>query len=208
MNISPTFLTQNVFIIQPYVKWGSERNTLSTPDDQLEEAKALISSLPNWHVGHAIKIPLETLNRKALFGSGKIEELKKLIQEHKTKETLTCLFISKSTLSFAQKCFLEDTFKLPVFDRYTVVIQILRLHATSAEARLQVAMAEIPYLWAQTKDANPSQARKQGYLFTDVQRGILKTRERKLKQELERIRDHRFLASALVLTSIHNRIYI
>ncbi|XP_014088681.2 putative GTP-binding protein 6 [Bactrocera oleae] len=193
MNISPTFLTQNVFIIQPYVKWGSERNTLSTPDDQLEEAKALISSLPNWHVGHAIKIPLETLNRKALFGSGKIEELKKLIQEHKTKETLTCLFISKSTLSFAQKCFLEDTFKLPVFDRYTVVIQILRLHATSAEARLQVAMAEIPYLWAQTKDANPSQARKQGYLFTDVQRGILKTRERKLKQELERIRDHRRL---------------
>ncbi|XP_018803712.1 PREDICTED: putative GTP-binding protein 6 [Bactrocera latifrons] len=193
INISPSFLSQNVFIIQPYVKWGSERNTLSTPDDQLEEANALISSLPNWNVGHSMKIPLETLNRKELFGSGKIEELKKLLQEHNTKQTLTCLFISKSTLSFAQKRFLEDTFKLPVFDRYMIVIQILRLHATSAEARLQVAMAEIPYLWAQMKDANPSQTRKQGYLFTDTQKHILKTRERKLKQELERIRDHRKL---------------
>ncbi|XP_011197058.2 putative GTP-binding protein 6 [Zeugodacus cucurbitae] len=193
MNISPTSSTQNVFVIQPYVKWGSERNTLSTPLDQLEEAKKLITSLPNWRVGHAIKIPLETLNRKALFGSGKIEELKKLLNEHNAKETLTCIFISKSTLSFAQKHFLEETFKLPVLDRYTVVIQILRLHAISAEARLQVAMAEIPYLWAQAKDANPTLARKQGYLYSDAQRDILKSRERKLRQELERIRDHRRL---------------
>ncbi|XP_036323171.1 putative GTP-binding protein 6 isoform X1 [Rhagoletis pomonella] len=193
MHISPGSLTQNVFIIQPYVKWGSERNTLTTPEDQLEEAKALVDSLPNWRVAHAIKVPLETLHRKALFGSGKIEELKKQLQEHNTKKALSCLFISKSTLSFGQKRFLEEIFKLPVLDRYSVVIQILRLHATSAEARLQVAMAEIPYIWTQAKDANPSLARKQGYSFTDTQREILRTRERRLKQELERIRGHRKL---------------
>ncbi|XP_053957670.1 putative GTP-binding protein 6 [Anastrepha ludens] len=193
MHISPGSSSQNVFIIQPYVKWGSERNILTTPDGQLEEAKALVESLPNWRVVHAIKIPLETLQRKALFGSGKIEELKQQLQEHSTKYKLSCLFISKSTLTFGQKRFLEDTFKLPVLDRYSVVIQILRLHASSAEARLQVAMAEIPYIWSQAKDASPSIARKQGYSFTDTQREILRTRERKLKQELERIRDHRQL---------------
>ncbi|XP_067646314.1 putative GTP-binding protein 6 [Eurosta solidaginis] len=193
MHIISGSLTQNVFVIQPYIKWGNERNTLITPDDQLEEAKALVESLPNWNVSHAIKVPLESLNRKSLFGSGKIEELKQQLKDHKSKQTITCIFISKSTLSFGQKRFLEDTFKLPILDRYSVVIQILRLHATSAEARLQVAMAEIPYIWAQAKDANPTLSRKQGYSITDTQREILKSRERKLKQELERIRDHRKL---------------
>uniref|UniRef100_W8B087 Putative GTP-binding protein 6 n=1 Tax=Ceratitis capitata TaxID=7213 RepID=W8B087_CERCA len=193
MHISAPSSTQNVFVIQPYVKWGGERNTLSTPDDQLEEAKALIGSLPNWRVGYAIKVPLETLNRKALFGSGKIEEIKQLLQELNAQDSFSCLFISKSTLTFVQKRYLEETFKLPILDRYSVVIQILRLHATSAEARLQVAMAEIPYIWSQAKDANPTLSRKQGYMFTDTQREMLKTRERKLKLQLDRIRDHRRL---------------
>lgn len=76
-------------------------------------------------------------------------------------------------------------------DRYSIVIQILRLHATSTEAKLQVAMAEIPYIWAQMKDANPSSTRRQGYSLSDTQKELLRTRERKLKQELENIRSHR-----------------
>lgn len=59
------------------------------------------------------------------------------------------MFISKGTLSGAQKRNLEEYFGISIMDRYSVVIQILRLHATSMEAKLQVAMAEIPYIWAQ-----------------------------------------------------------
>ncbi|XP_037814243.1 putative GTP-binding protein 6 [Lucilia sericata] len=189
---------QNVLVIQPYVKWGPKRATITTPDDQLEEAKALIHSINNWSVALAIKVPLESLERKALFGKGKMEEIRNLVQELRqakshNQQPLTCIFVSKGSLSFAQKALLEATFHLPVMDRYSVVIQILRLHATSAEARLQVAMAEIPYIWSQAKEANTSKSTKLGYSLTDTQREILKTREKKLKMELERIRNHRKL---------------
>lgn len=41
---------------------------------------------------------------------------------------------------------LEEVFGIPVYDRYMVVIQIFKEHAVSKEAKLQIAMAEIPYL--------------------------------------------------------------
>jgi 50S ribosomal subunit-associated GTPase HflX len=41
---------------------------------------------------------------------------------------------------------LEEVFGVPVYDRYMVVIQIFREHAVTKEAKLQIAMAEIPYL--------------------------------------------------------------
>ncbi|KAH8383381.1 hypothetical protein KR009_008262 [Drosophila setifemur] len=187
---------QQVLILQPYVKWSAKRqNTPSDvrPEDQLAEASALINSLPNWQVAKALKVPLESLEKKTLFGSGKLMELKTLVTDLRQERHLTCLFVSKGTLSFAQKRFLEAEFRLPVMDRYSVVIQILRLHATSAEARLQVAMAELPYIWAQAKDASVTQTRRQGYALTDLQKEILRTRERKLRAELDRVRRQRQL---------------
>ncbi|XP_034664298.1 putative GTP-binding protein 6 [Drosophila subobscura] len=187
---------QQVLILQPYVKWSAKRKDMPSdvrPEDQLAEASALIHSLPNWQVAKALKVPLESLERKTLFGSGKMLELKALIADLRQEKHLTCLFVSKGTLSFAQKRFLEAEFRLPVIDRYSVVIQILRLHATTAEARLQVAMAELPYIWSQAKDASVTQTRRQGYALTDMQKEILRTRERKLRAELDRVRRQRQL---------------
>lgn len=186
----------NILVIQPYVKWGSKRTKDMSPDEQLEEAKALIHSIENWTVALAIKVSLETLERKTLFGKGKMEELQNMVNELKqtnchNQRPLTSIFVSKGVLSFAQKALLESAFNLPVMDRYSVVIQILRLHATSAEARLQVAMAEIPYIWSQAKEANVSKSTKLGYSLTDTQKEILRTREKKLKQELADIRNRR-----------------
>ncbi|EDW44997.1 putative GTP-binding protein 6 [Drosophila sechellia] len=188
--------SQQVLILQPYVKWAAKRQSGPLdvrPEDQLAEASALIHSLPNWQVARALKVPLESLEKKTLFGSGKLVELKELVAELRQERHLTCLFVSKGTLSFAQKRFLEAEFRLPVMDRYSVVIQILRLHATSAEAKLQVAMAELPYIWAQAKDASVTQTRRQGYALTDLQKEILRTRERKLRTELDRVRRQRQL---------------
>uniref|UniRef100_A0A1B0C4K9 Hflx-type G domain-containing protein n=1 Tax=Glossina palpalis gambiensis TaxID=67801 RepID=A0A1B0C4K9_9MUSC len=199
MHLTRNFqVAHSVLIIQPYVKWGPKRNMSTSPDDQLKEAEALVNSLPNWHVALSLKVPLESLERKALFGKGKLEELKNIVNDLRQAKgacdkRLTCLFVSKGSLSFAQKSILESYFNLPVLDRYSIVIQILRLHATSAEARIQVAMAELPYIWAQAKDANLSKSRRVGWSLTDTQKEILRTRERKLKQELERIRNHRKL---------------
>ena len=79
-------------------------------------------------------------------------------------------------------------------DRYSIVIQILRLHAVSAEAKLQVAMAEIPYIWQQMKDQEVSiGGTKQRIFLTDTQKQMLRTREKRLKIELQSIRSHREL---------------
>lgn len=76
---------------------------------------------------------------------------------------------------------------LPVMDRFSVVIQILRLHATSHEAKLQVALAEIPYIWRQLGSQDEVNRSK----LSDSQRLILRNREKHIKTELENVRSHR-----------------
>ncbi|KAJ6634200.1 putative GTP-binding protein 6, partial [Pseudolycoriella hygida] len=106
---------------------------------------------------------------------------------------ITCVFVSKSTLTLNQKQNLESSFGVPVIDRYSIVIQIMRLHATSMEAKLQVAMAELPYIRSQTEEINNLTVKNIRFSFTDEQRQVLKDREKKLKNELIRVRGHREL---------------
>lgn len=181
---------QHVFIIQPYVKWGPKKVT-SDPEHQLQEAEALVRSLPKWTIEHSLKVPLESLEKRQLFGTGKLEEIRTTLRNLQSAGKLvTCVFISKGTLTFGQKQLLEQHFKLPVMDRYSVVIQILRLHAISTEAKLQVAMAEIPYIWSQLKDQDGKAGR---VYLSESQKQMLRLRERKLKTQLSAIRSHREL---------------
>lgn len=77
---------------------------------------------------------------------------------------------------------------MPVMDRFSVVIQILRLHATSRESRLQVAKAEIPYIWKQLGDRVGVRGK-----LNDAQKLLLRNREKHIKIELEAVRGHRQL---------------
>lgn len=185
---------QNVFLIQPYVKWGQKKSPVK-PELQIQEAESLIRSLPNWQVGNSMKVPVEGMDKRMLFGSGKLEEIKELLK-NVGGPPITCVFISKSTLTYTQKSNLEEYFRLPVMDRYSVVIQILRLHATSQESKLQVAMAELPYIWMQMRDVEllgGASLKKQKFYLTDQQKAMLKQRERKIKHELQGVRSHREL---------------
>lgn len=87
-----------------------------------------------------------------------------------------------------QKSFLEMVFGVPVMDRFSIVIQILRAHATTREAKLQIALAELPYIWHHLGAENSAVLRSQ---LTDSQKMMLRNRERRIKEELERMRLHR-----------------
>lgn len=176
---------QRVVLIQPYIKWGPRKST-THPDLLVEESESLVHSLPNWTVLATLRVPLESLDKKLLFGTGKLEELKAAVAE---QTGVTCIFISKSTLSITQKQLLEKEFRLPILDRYSIVVQILRNHATTTEAKLQVAMAELPYIWTQMRETS-----SQGHLvLSDTQKELLRRRERKIKQALKEVRSHREL---------------
>ena len=92
-------------------------------------------------------------------------------------------------LKFAQIEELERIFKVAVFDRYKVVVNILRLHAISNEARLQVSLAEIPYLRSQINHPIMMSAGK-----TEVARkNLLQIKENKVKKQLAKLKNQRQL---------------
>ncbi|PSN40424.1 hypothetical protein C0J52_09261 [Blattella germanica] len=189
-----------VLVIQPYVKWGVSKKRNTNPDLQLSEAVALVDTLKNWKVVDKIKISLNSLDKKALFGTGNLETLKKQIQKNKQ---VTAVFISVNLLRGIQLRELENKFGLPVYDRYMLVIQIFREHAISREAKLQVALAEILYLRKRIRALSEGKSEHQGAGLAavggagetslEMRKRILNDRESKIKNKIDKLRNHRIL---------------
>lgn len=67
---------QNVFVIQPYIKWGPNKSPIP-PDVKLQETEDLIRSLDTWNLVKSIKVPLVGI-KKTFFGKGKMDELRSM----------------------------------------------------------------------------------------------------------------------------------
>lgn len=81
LNVTNNLLNQhNVLVIQPYVKWGPNKS-VTTPELKLQEAEALVRSIPTWTIQQSLKVPLESLNKKWIFGKGKMEEIKQILMQ-------------------------------------------------------------------------------------------------------------------------------
>lgn len=167
-------------LIQPYVKWGPKKLDI-TPEEQLEEAYALINTLPEWKVLEAIKVPLETLDMKTLFRKGNMEKMKNILQNN---NNITSIFVNMGSLSTVQLNSLQDNFHKPVFDRYKIVMQILKIHATSKHAKLQVSLAELYYLEKKIKNT---------LLRSETIKLMFQNREKKLKDAIKNLRGQRVL---------------
>ncbi|UYV79538.1 GTPBP6 [Cordylochernes scorpioides] len=84
------------------------------------------------------------------FGKGKLQEL---IDKVRSMPQLTAVFIAVDRLTGLQYSQLTKIFGCRVYDRYTVVLHIFRNHARTGESKLQIALAEIPYIRARLRDA-------------------------------------------------------
>ncbi|EFN64993.1 Putative GTP-binding protein 6 [Camponotus floridanus] len=173
------------FILQPYIKWGRDKKRNTSPELQMAEAVALINTLSNWCVVGAKYAPLLSLQRKSLLGTGAMENLKKELYKC---ENPTAIFVSTNLLKFIQIAELEKILGLPVYDRYSIVIHIFRQHAKSPEAKLQVAIAEIPYV--RKKILETSRTRN-GIIMTEKLKLMFDNREKKLNNELKKLQQHR-----------------
>uniref|UniRef100_A0A1B6KK63 Hflx-type G domain-containing protein n=1 Tax=Graphocephala atropunctata TaxID=36148 RepID=A0A1B6KK63_9HEMI len=188
-----------VMVIQPYIKWGPSKKTNTTPELQLDEAVALIKTLPQWNVVSTRIISMMSFNKPKIFGTGNLEALTELITKNKN---ITAVFISLNMLTPQQHRALEETFKVPVFDRYTIVVQIFKLHAVTKAAKIQVAIGEIPYLWSRLKHDHEGMSDKMGggatiggpgETYIEIKKRMLQDKERKLKNELKRLKTQREL---------------
>lgn len=186
--LNPAQHGHGTLILQPYIKWGADKKRNTTPQLQLAEAEALIRTLPRWSVVDSLCISLMTLKKKKLLGKGNLKMLEERVK-HNPK--ITALFVSVNLLRPVQINELQDLLGVPVYDRYSIVIQIFREHAKTPEAKLQVALAELPYIWKKltwtTEDSggriNLSEKRKL----------ILHARESKLRNALSKLKEHRKL---------------
>lgn len=166
-------------VIQPYVKWGPRKLSI-TPHEQLEEAIALIKTLPSWKVVDTVVVPLESLEKKTLFKSGSMEKLTNMITQN---PEITAVFINTSNLKSITNSILQKNFRIPILDRYKIVMQILKMHAKSKYAKLQVALAELYFVQRKSQASNTTEALKL----------VFQNREQKIKKAILDLRNERML---------------
>lgn len=147
----------------------------------------MVNSLQTWKIVDNIIIPLENFHKKTLFGTG---SLKRVTDKIKTNSSVTSVFINVANLKNIQLVELEKQFRVPIFDRYNIVMQIFRLHAISKHAKLQVALAELPFLRnrLQKYDINFITSSD-----TDTRNFVLQNREKKLREAINKLKLQREL---------------
>lgn len=107
----------------------------------------------------------------------------------RSNPNITAVFVSVNLLRHVQVVELQSLFGVPVYDRYSIVIQIFREHAKTTEAKLQVALAELPYIWKKIADTEEDSGGKIN--LGERRRMILHARESKLKTSLKKLKEHR-----------------
>uniref|UniRef100_A0A8C4V7Y8 Putative GTP-binding protein 6 n=1 Tax=Falco tinnunculus TaxID=100819 RepID=A0A8C4V7Y8_FALTI len=190
---------QRVAVVHPAVKWGPKKSPLTSAELQIAEAVALVDTLQNWTVLEKIIIPTKNPDKKFIFGKGNFQILTEKI---KKLPHVTAVFLNVERISSLTKKELEDAWGVKVFDRYTVVLHIFRCNARTKEAKLQIALAEIPLLRSNLKN-EVSQLDQQrggsryimgsGETFMETQNRILKEKELKIRNALEKLRRKRSL---------------
>ncbi len=130
------------------LKVGSQRAVLVgvfQPDDgfarenALDELKGLVKTAGVEVVGEMVQFR-DTPSPSTCIGSGKVEELKTLMEA-----TDAQLVIFDNNLTPSQGRSLEQAISKPIVDRSEVILDIFATHARTHEAMLQVELAQLMY---------------------------------------------------------------
>lgn len=89
---------------------------------------------------------LERANARSYLGKGKIEEI-----AARVKELDVDIVVADNDLSPAQERNLEKVFKCPVIDRSQLILDIFARRASTAQAKLQVELAQLRYTYPRLK---------------------------------------------------------
>uniref|UniRef100_A0A0N5AXZ0 Hflx-type G domain-containing protein n=1 Tax=Syphacia muris TaxID=451379 RepID=A0A0N5AXZ0_9BILA len=133
-----------LLVVHPKIRWGKHSaSALTTTEHQVEEAVALVKTIPNFSVANTVVVGTDySTISKRIWGTGRIERL----VEEKEKCRATAVMINVAILSPMQQVEMSRTFRTPVFDRYNITLLIFKLYARTKDAWLQIELASIPYL--------------------------------------------------------------
>ncbi|MCR5727403.1 MAG: GTPase HflX [Lachnospiraceae bacterium] len=158
--------------------------------DELEELAETAGALT---VGRLIQ-KREAASPALYIGKGKAEELKELIVQNDATGIIT-----DDELSPAQMKNLEDVLDIKIMDRTMLILDIFAKHASTAEGKLQVEMAQLKYRSARLVGMRKSMSRVSygigmrgpGEKKLEVDRRLIRDRISKLREEIENVEKNR-----------------
>jgi GTPase len=179
--------------------------SLLSVSDSLQELSLLAFTAGLVIVGQATQ-KLDRPNPSTFVGSGKVEELKILIEETEANLVIFDEELSPRHLRELEEKLGKDA---RVLDRTALILDIFALHANTAEGKLQVELAQYEYLYPRLTRAWTHLARQAGggagrtgsvggvglrgpgETQLEVDRRQIRSRIAFLKEELEKVRAHR-----------------
>jgi GTP-binding protein HflX len=112
---------------------------LHSPQDRLQEAMGLAEAI-DLNVIDSMLVTVAAPRPGTLFGTGKVDELKALIEAHDI-----ALVIIDHPVSAIQQRNLERAWNAKVLDRTGLILEIFGRRARTKEGRLQVELAHLSY---------------------------------------------------------------
>ncbi|MEM1373744.1 MAG: GTPase HflX [Pseudomonadota bacterium] len=125
------------WVLHPDIRTDTQRRV---PEHALSEAVALARALPDLEVAGSGVVRLPKAHPGMLFGAGKIEELRSLIEREEIE-----LVLVDGPVSPVQQRNLERAWKVKLLDRTGLILEIFSDRAATREGVLQVEMAHLSY---------------------------------------------------------------
>jgi GTP-binding protein HflX len=159
-------------------------------EEHLDELAQLADTAGAQVVGRAVQAR-KAPDPATSIGKGKAEEV-----ANAARELGADLLIFDDDLSGSQAKNLEELTKLPVMDRSALILDIFDLRAQSREARTQVELARLKYMLPRLTRQWSHLSRQGGGVGTrggegesqlEQDRRVIRTRVRRLEQDLEKI---------------------
>jgi len=162
-------------------------------EDHLDELRRLADTAGAEVVGKThqrVEAPTPTF----YLGQGKVEELKRVLQD-----TRSTLVLFDEPLSPVQGTNLEKALAVRVMDRTELILDIFATRARSAEAKMQVELAQLEYLlprltrmWTHlSRIRGGIGLRGPGETQLETDRRVIRRKISVLKRRLEGVADHR-----------------
>lgn len=164
---------KNVFVLQLKMQYKSKSRQSTTPELQLAESVSLIQTIDNWKVIDSHIVGTKRSHSREIFGSGNQEMLSKKISSSGA-DTLFVVIdrLTNMQVKGLRMSLLGNDQNIAIYDRYKVVLEIFKRNARSSIAKLQIALAEIPYLRHKFENND---------LYKSVEKRIKKELELKLR---------------------------
>jgi GTP-binding protein HflX len=122
-----------------------EIGRVTQAEDRAEEASRLIESA-GAQVVHVIRGRRDRPDPATYAGSGKVDEIKRALQEQRSEIVVFDEALSASQIRNLERALSEGNSAVRVFDRTDVILDIFAQRARSHEGKLQVELARLEHL--------------------------------------------------------------